>query len=315
MNACHLRSGDRRRAFTLIELLVVVTIIAILIGLLLPAIQKVRAAAHRMKCANHLKQAALACHNYESVCGTFPRAYQVGPVPRAGGLPSAMGLWIHLLPYLEQENVIRDFNWDYAWLEPENEAIVTQHLRVLQCPAAKADRFGTGLYRGRGSCTDYAPTLEVGAALVAWDPPLIDRLGPYDPDRYAGALGPKHHNTFPAEITDGLSNTVMIAEDAGRPDRWQAGRPVPDVVAPGGPWASGPNFIAMRGSSPDGSAEPGPCAVNCSNNQEIYGFHPGGTNAAFADGSVRFVKQTISIKVMARLVTRAGGEVVSDADY
>ena len=71
----------------------------------------------------------------------------------------------------------------------------------------------------------------------------------------------------------------------------------------------------MMRSTRDGSAQPGPCAVNCSNNQEIYGFHPGGVNVLFSDGSVRFVKQTIDIRIMARLMTRAGGEVVSTADY
>ena len=151
MNARYLGSGQRpRRAFTLIELLVVIAIIAVLIGLLLPAVQKVREAANRIKCGNNLHEIGLACHNYHDVNGSFPPGYQMGPVPQAGGKPTAMGCWVYLLPSLEQDNVSRRFNWDFAWLDPENLAVVTQQLKVLQCPSAKADRFGAGITPDRG---------------------------------------------------------------------------------------------------------------------------------------------------------------------
>src|SRR5262245_4832501 len=108
-----------RRGFTLIELLVVIAIIALLIGLFLPAVQKVREAANRLKCANNLKQIALAAHNYESAHGVLPPGY-LGPVPRGvpNGTAFTNGQWVcvlaYLLPQLEQDNVYRQLNvvWD-----------------------------------------------------------------------------------------------------------------------------------------------------------------------------------------------------------
>jgi prepilin-type processing-associated H-X9-DG protein len=117
------------------------------------------------------------------------------------------------------------------------------------------------------------------------------------------------------DIVDGTSQTILVAETAGRPKRWQVGRYVPGLFSVGCPWASGVNRIELWGSTPNGAGHPGPCAINCSNDQEVYSFHPGGANILFADGSVHFLQATIDIRVFARLITRAGGEVVSAADY
>jgi prepilin-type processing-associated H-X9-DG protein len=118
-----------------------------------------------------------------------------------------------------------------------------------------------------------------------------------------------------SEITDGTSHTTLLVECAGRPRQWRLGRPGPDQTVAGGPWTGPGNRLIIQGSSPDGLTHPGPCAVNCTNDRETYAFHPGGANAAFADGSVHFLRSTLTLRVLARLVTRAGGEVVSAGDW
>ena len=132
---------------------------------------------------------------------------------------------------------------------------------------------------------------------------LVDRA-----DNYQGVLT-ENYLTRPAEITDGASQTILVTERAGRPTLWRAGRPVPGTYAVPAAWVGG-NLIFGQGSSYDGTTKPGPCAINCTNDREVYSFHPGGANILFADGHVRFVSATIDIREFVRMVTRIGGEVV-----
>jgi prepilin-type processing-associated H-X9-DG protein len=118
-----------------------------------------------------------------------------------------------------------------------------------------------------------------------------------------------------ADIPDGTSNTAMITECAGRPDVWKGGQLLPGSTGCG-PWSQwGGCQILVSGSTPPDYTRPGPCAINCTNKLEVYSFHPGGANALFADGSVRFLKVGMDIQTLARLVTRAGAEVVSTDDF
>jgi prepilin-type processing-associated H-X9-DG protein len=117
------------------------------------------------------------------------------------------------------------------------------------------------------------------------------------------------------DITDGTSNTLLLVEDAGRPRFWHAGHAGPDQSIYGGPWVGESNPVLVTGATADGLNQSGPCALNCSNDDEIYSFHPSGANSVFADGSVHFLKAGMDIRVLARLVTRAGGEVVSGSDF
>ncbi len=220
-----------RHGFTLIELLVVIAIIAVLIGLLVPAVQKVREAASRMKCANNLKQLGLGLHNYESTYGYFPTS---GEGNDATGLVTGHDLhstFTQLLPYVEQDNVYKQMNLAYAYNHPLNEAASKTKIPIFLCPSngiSLDDPFGYGQ-------TDYMPV-----AYVDIDPNTGARCtlsGTCAQWRTAGLLLP--HNlvgpgtgaappyTGPAPltrrgprkvtgITDGTSNTIAIIEDVGK---------------------------------------------------------------------------------------------------
>jgi prepilin-type N-terminal cleavage/methylation domain-containing protein len=318
-----------RKAFTLIELLLVIGIIAVLLGLLLPAVMKVREAANRMHCANNLKQLGLALQLYENNHRKFPPGQVIGPLPQAGVTQAVAHGWgPYILPYIEQEALAEGYRWDLSNTDPANQPVVTTQLNVFQCPSAEPDRFFYGgpfaVYGGKAACGDYGPTWGVDTALVNLG--LIDQpadapcfvLGWHNsiPDLwvYRGILAP-NEMTCVSQILDGTSNTIVLTEDAGRPQLWRAGSPIsgqPPVI--GGPWEAFFSGFVVRGSNPDGSS-PGPCAINCTNNREVYSFHRGGANAVSADGSVRFLKADMSIKVLAALVTRAGEEVPFAGDY
>lgn len=305
----------RRPALTLIELLVVIAIIAILIGLLVPAVQNVREAARRARCVNNLKQIGLACHHHHDTYGMFPPGRVQAPftVPQGQITQGGHGTFAFLLPFLEQEALAREYRWDRRAQGPENQTVVTTHLNVFQCPSAEPDRWVTAVedplnysYGGRGACGDYAGVLGIDTRLV--DLGLVDRA-----DNYQGVLA-RDYLTRLADITDGTSHTILITESAGRPLLWRAGRPVPGNSADGGAWVGG-TVTFGQGSTPDGATKLGPCAIHCTNDTEVYSFHPGGASAAFADGSVKFLKAGVDIRIFARLVTRAGGEVVSAGDF
>jgi prepilin-type processing-associated H-X9-DG protein len=295
---------------------VVIAIIAVLIGLLLPAVQKVREAANRMSCSHKLKQIGLALHNFESVHGKFPPGSVIGPFPEAGVITTAQhGVFPFLLPYLEQQSLSDRYDLDMSFNDPANQPAVTTQLRILQCPSAEPDRLVTeaehpNTWSGgrKSACSDYNSIWQVNEALARPPYDLIDPV-----ENYEGVLVQNQMVRF-ALITDATSSTLLVAEDAGRPKVWRAGRLFPGVYSGGASWAS-LGFLNGQGSTPDGASPLGPCAINCTNDREVYSFHPGGANAVFADGSVHFLKQSISIRVFARLVTRAGGEVVSADDF
>jgi prepilin-type N-terminal cleavage/methylation domain-containing protein/prepilin-type processing-associated H-X9-DG protein len=318
-------TATRRCGLTLIELLVVIAIIAVLIGLLVPAVQKVREAASRMKCANNLKQLGLALHNYHDTRGTFPPAYvNKGGSYGNSGFPFTHGWAPFILPYIEQQPLYNLYRWDFPQYAPENEPVFATQLKVFQCPSTpEQDRYltarGPFAYFGtKGACGDYTITLGVDPVLaqLGW----VARVGDYrgaltNTPTPALDLSPTSTGTRLLDITDGTSTTILLTEDAGRPRLWQAGKAGPDQVLAGGPWNNFKGALILQGSTFDGTAQPGRCALNCSNDGEVYAFHTGGANAVFADGHVQFLKAGMDIRILARLITRAGGEVVSDSDF
>ena len=301
----------RSSGFTLVELLVVIAIIGILIALLLPAVQAAREAARRTSCQNNLKQIGLALHNYHDTLRVFP--------PSSGGGHS----WVpFLLAYVEQENLYRQYRWDVAWDHPSNQPVVNTRLAVVRCASApdgseRIDRLPSGLTAVAG---DYAPPSGVSTILVQVElvPPTGNLRGVID------AKGPLRL----ADVRDGTSQTLMIAEDAGRPVFWTRRGRGPDELSldcgnysvtggrvRGAGWADPAMAIPVHGFDYDGLSCPGPCPINCTNNNEAFSFHPGGASAAFADGGVRFLSESISIGTYAALITRAGNETIAGGEF
>jgi prepilin-type N-terminal cleavage/methylation domain-containing protein/prepilin-type processing-associated H-X9-DG protein len=301
--------AKHRSGFTLTELLVVIGIIGILLALLLPAVQKVREAANRMSCSSNLHNIGLALLNYHDTFKRFPPA-STGELPPVPKYPNH-GSWPFLLPDLDQPNVYKEYHWEVPWFDPLNQTAMLVPLRILECPSAEADRVGPGAidpvaHPAQGACTDYAPTRGVTPELAQGD--------------WRGVMCWDHDYRNPTQtarfrdIRDGASNTTLVAEDAGRPTRWIMGQSF-DIYTRGGPWGSAPCVIFVQGFDPQTGQKSGPCAIDCTNLNEIYSFHPGGANVLFADGSVRFLHAGMEIRILAALITRAGGEVVSADDY
>jgi prepilin-type N-terminal cleavage/methylation domain-containing protein/prepilin-type processing-associated H-X9-DG protein len=292
-------SPQRRRGFTLIELLVVIAIIAVLIGLLLPAVQKVREAASRLTCQNNLKQIGLGIHNFYDAQKYLPTSNR----PQTNSTTSPrQGWFIFLLPYVEQDNLYKQYDFTYGWQTPINIPVTATPLKLVQCPSApnpRQDRDpSVTLWAAVVASGDYAALNGVDPRLASAG--LVDKAG-------LGFL-PKNMRVTFADVADGLSNTIAVTESAGRPQVWRLGQPVgspPDTYTNGGGWSRPASDITLNGLTADGVSSPGPCALNCANGDA---FHSGGANFLFGDGSVHFIGQNINIRIVAALVTRGGGE-------
>jgi prepilin-type N-terminal cleavage/methylation domain-containing protein len=309
---------NRRSAFTLIELLVVIAIIAILIGLLLPAVQKVRAAAARMSCSNNLKQLGLACHNYESANGKFPPLTTDITYIKA---PNHHSLTF-LLPYIEQENLYRQINMQIDGYNVVNFLAFTQPVKTFMCPAApltptmtynvpsgKYSTLPPGVtaiqmartdYTGANTCSGTWVTASIGTQPI--------------PTGVPGCLQYNQETAITA-VTDGTSNTALLYEDAGRPFRYGRGftkaGPDRDGNGSGGGWGDPDSYFNIGGANGNtGYQGQGPIAVNGSSDNEVYGFHTGGAHAVCGDGSVRFLRDSISLAALAAFHSRNGGEVL-----
>ena len=316
--------STRSGGFTLVELLVVIAIIGVLVSLLLPAVQAAREAARRSQCQNNLRQLALAAHNFHDTNLKFPSSVRPGGLTTA---PRIAGITF-LLPYIEQNNMYDKYDQTRNWSDPVNLPVTSKQVSTFLCPSALEPKRLDGLPEASPwqanlvAATDYSPTIGVDQRLKAAG--LVDEIG-------AGILT-KNGEPRMAEVTDGLSNTILYAESASRPSLYRQGKKIgslPGQRVNAGGWARPASDFSLDGSSYDGATLPGPCAINCTNGEdvgsssfphpyygsegtaEVYSFHPGGANFAFGDGSVRSIAATVEIRDFARLVTRSGGEVNS----
>jgi prepilin-type N-terminal cleavage/methylation domain-containing protein/prepilin-type processing-associated H-X9-DG protein len=334
----------RRSGFTLIELLVVIAIIAILIGLLLPAVQKVREAANRMKCSNNLKQLGLAAHNFESTYQTLPPGEWTRSTDGGTSRPSLSAV---ILAYVEQANKFNQFNFAFDVTSPTNATARKQDVPIFLCPS---DSSGLYYNDGTGNVGRISYFGNIGAVA---DPRR-------DTDPMAGvfhafsttAAGQTPTGVPLAALTDGTSNTAMFSEvmrSTGYPSTitnttnvvsgniasgagLYDGRTVSGCA--GGSVSSRINYVGLqyyRGGishqsfythtlpinwnrkDPSGANQKYTCGDGTFRNIHIAAssYHTGGANVCLADGSVRFFRDTIDFATWQAIGTRGGGEVVT----
>jgi prepilin-type N-terminal cleavage/methylation domain-containing protein/prepilin-type processing-associated H-X9-DG protein len=314
MIATRLPRRDRHGAFTLIELLVVIAIIAVLIGLLLPAVQKVREAANRAKCTNNLKQIGLALHNYHDVNKRFPSGYIWMGV--FWSTDSNESTWItHLLPFFEQDNLFKkaDFSGPFG-VGGVNTPITSAFLDLFKCPSdVEVDIVG-GAWGPNWARGNYAANNGIGPMVSVND-------APFTPSRSVKVPGVFEINskTRIVDITDGTSQTALVSELIKSPgEDWRGVMHYPEgplYQHNNTPNSPVPDWFRMQFCLPIPGA---PCIGTYSSFDtrkvilSARSRHPGGVNLLLADGSVRFVTDSIDLVTWQALCTPRGGEVVSD---
>jgi prepilin-type N-terminal cleavage/methylation domain-containing protein/prepilin-type processing-associated H-X9-DG protein len=329
-----------RRAFTLIELLVVIAIIAILIGLLLPAVQKVREAAARLTCANNLKQVGLAMHSYHGVYSCFPPGYIDSNTSPSSTPDNDMGPgwgWAaYLLPYLEQEPLFRQIDFKQTVGAGVNAQVSQKGLSVFRCPS---DPFQQAVpVYDSNFATPIATVAHANyVACVGWEESFYAAGGDPQPgpgdDSLSGLYGAsgrgafyRNSNITIAHVTDGLSNTIFVGERSGdhapvtwtgavpggRCPAWMADTPArPNSPPPGAAYDNADFGEAFVLSHCNATHLPN-ADFPIYDPDTFYSRHTSGANFLLGDGSVRFITGGVNPTTYQALSTIAGGENLSN---
>jgi len=318
-------TAPAQQGFTLIELLVVIAVIAVLVGLLVPAVQQAREAARRMQCSNNLKQVGLAFHSYHEVHGCFPSGYIADTLtnqPTRSTVtfdgPPGWAWGTLILPQLDQGNLYAKLNINLpCWLQTDPQWVQTT-LPVYLCPSAGSN---TGAFSLGGSGIVGAATF--GRSNYVANVGQEEPWGFSQPDWSTVADGPLYRNsrTRASDVRDGLTNTVFLGEHHPiiSSKTWVGVVPGAEVCAndPARFPATACDHATtlVQAHSGPSSSEPGiihaPNAPTCHVCQ-MYSEHSGGANVCLGDGSVRFISEFINQDTWAALCSRAKKEVVSE---
>jgi prepilin-type N-terminal cleavage/methylation domain-containing protein len=308
------RRSAAARAFTLVELLVVIAIIGVLVALLLPAIQMAREAARRSQCTNNLRQIGIAAQNrHDTTSYLPPGSIQAGVTNKHAqdtlNIPYTVnhGWGAFLLAFIEQQPLHEQYKFNLDWRDVANQPAREAQLAVFLCPSApgrgKTETRTQDGFTYTTAFTDYGVMSQVANTLFG--------LGLIDANTHNSREGVLDTNklTRLSDFLDGTSNTILFIEDAARPRRYQA-----KYASLAGGRYTGPsafdheNIMHLHGFNATGTSSPGPCPINCSNNNELYGFHPAGAQAVMGDGSVRLLQSNVPIRIVAQLVTKSAGD-------
>jgi prepilin-type N-terminal cleavage/methylation domain-containing protein/prepilin-type processing-associated H-X9-DG protein len=326
-SVCRFGRRQGREAFTLIELLVVIAIIAILVGLLLPAVQKVRDAAGRMSCASNLKQIALGLHNYHDAYGNFPAGAEFHNDTASPPAGQHWHNWaLSLLPFVEQDALQKRYDFTKRNFDAAQDPVRKTFVKVYSCPAdphanqiltpgspsGHTEMYMTGSYRAMTGRSEAGMTLNY----FSWADPVQAPALAVDRDRasWRGVL-PIHMPgtaglsgmTRMGDISDGTSNTILVGERTTRTD------PTHTTF-----WASTYNINSLSFACSESRALLGDylaCATLGTDVPCKYGWgsnHTGAINFALADGSVRPISPNVDTTTFVNLATIAGGEVARD---
>ena len=313
------RNIHRRVGLTLIELLVVIAIIGILIALLLPAVQKVREAANRAKCANNLKQLALAMHHYHDALGTLPD----------GGIDHFSGNWqVSILPFIEQQamyQLYQGYGTAQSVIRADNITNVTgRELTLCTCPSDTPALPG-GHTWDHCSYHNYAANFGNTAVADSNSNTAMQTLATYNGLTFGGAPFSYNRPQRLSDITDGTSTTLMLAEviqgqgvDVRGFTWWGDAGAFVTSLLPNDPSGDYVNHYYCNTNPPNPPARE--CGVDMqTNGSYVRAFaarsrHPGGVNVALCDGSCRFIADGVAALTWQQLGTSQGGEVIQ-GDY